>query len=76
MARTVTFDVYGRFHIVARQDDDGSWALLRRGADGKHSPLTDVVVPDDATLDDVERLLEVAFHEWATPEAGIVRLEG
>lgn len=68
--------MYGRLEVTAQQDEDGRWTLYRRGADGKRSPLTDVVVPDGAMLDDLAPLLEVAYHEWATPESWITQIEG
>lgn len=71
----MVFDVYGRFEVVAEHRAGGRWSLARRGADGKRSRIEDVVVPDDATLDEVEGLLEVAFHEWAIPGRTITRLD-
>ena len=62
MAHRILFDVYGRFQVTAEQTADGAWVLYRSGSDGKRSRLADVIVPDDANLDEVERGLEAAFH--------------
>ncbi len=74
MADRVLFDIYGRLKVTAEQTPDGSWVLYRLGSDGKRSLLTDVIVDDYATLDEVERQLEAAFHEWGKPGTSIVRL--
>ncbi len=74
MAQRVVFDVYGRFRVAAEETADGGWVLFRLGADGKRSRLTDAVLPDEATIDDVERGLEAAYHELGRPGTAIVRI--
>ena len=37
--------------VTAEQTTDGSWVLYQLASDGKRSRLTDVIVPDHATLD-------------------------
>ena len=74
MVNRVRFDVYGRFRVTAEQSEDGAWALYRDGTNGKRQRMTDVVVLDDATLDDIERALEAIFHESAQPGTSILRI--
>jgi hypothetical protein len=75
MAEQVLFDIYGRFEVTAELALDGTWLLYVPGSEGKHRHLTDVILPDDATLDDVERGLEATFHELGTPGSSISRIE-
>ena len=75
MVNRVRFDVYGRFRVTAEQNEDAAWAVYRDGSDGKRGRMTDVVVPEDATLDEVERVLEAMFHELARPGTSIMRID-
>ena len=75
MARRVTFGVYGRFRVAAEETSDGVWVLYRLGSDGKRSRVTDAVIPDDATLEDVERGIEAAYHELGRPGTSITRVD-
>ena len=75
MAHRIVFDVYGRFRVTADEAADGVWVLHRLGADGKRSLLTDAVIPDSATIDDVERGIEAAYHELGRPGTSIVRID-
>jgi hypothetical protein len=69
------FDIYGRFRVTAEQSSEGVWVLYRVGSEGKRERLADVVVPDHATPEEVERMLEAAFHELARPGTSIVRID-
>lgn len=75
MKQRVKFDIYGRFGVTAERSSEGVWVLYRIGSEGKRGRLADVVVPDHATLDELERLLEAAFHELARPGTSIVRID-
>jgi hypothetical protein len=75
MTERFLFDIYRRYKVTAEQTTDGVWVLYILGSDGKRSRLTDVIVPDHATLDEVERQLEAVFHEIGTPDTSIVRID-
>ena len=75
MARSVLFDVYGRFRVRAEQTDTGEWSLYRLGSDGKRSRLGDVVVADRAPLEEVTRQLEAVYHELGTPGSSITQVD-
>lgn len=75
MTRRVKFDIYGSFGVTAERCSEGVWVLYRIGSEGKRGRLADVVVSDHATLDEVQRLLEAAFHELAKPGISTVRID-
>ena len=64
------FDVYGRYRI--RVDREGAAWMV--GGDGKSTRVQGLVIPSDATPDEVIDLLDVAFHETAKPGDTVVRL--
>ncbi len=73
--KRIRIDVYGRFEAdVIRQK--GTWVAYRRGQDGKRSLLRDLMLPPDASVDDVLLAFDAAFHELATDsrELGVVDL--
>lgn len=76
MSDVLRFSVYGRLAVTAQRDEFGRWALYRQGADGKRSRLDEVVVPEGASPDEIEEFLEGAFHEYATPDGTITRIDG
>ncbi len=75
MRKRIKFDIYGRFRVTAEQGSEGVWALYRVGLEGKRERLADFVVPDHATSEEVERMLEAAFHELAKPGTSIVQID-
>lgn len=64
------FDVYGR-HRVLVDDDRVPWLV---GSDGKRSRIDALVIPVDADGDEIADLLDVAFHEMATPGDKVLRI--
>jgi hypothetical protein len=75
VARSVLFDVYGRFRVRAEKTDSGTWVLYRLGSEGKRSRLYDVIVVDHAPLAEVTRQLEAIHHELGTPGSSIARID-
>lgn len=71
MAQRARFDVYGRFEVTAAKRPTGEWMFHLIGPEGKGTQLDDVVLPDEATLDDVARGLEATYHELATPDTDV-----
>ncbi len=74
MATELTFDVYGRVRIEVRRTSDGSWAAYRKGSDGKSARLRDLVIPDEADHDEIQDVIEVAYHEFAEPGRRVRRM--
>lgn len=68
------YDVYGHFKVVLRPGSDGWWRAVRVGTDGKLGSGIDVCIPIDAGDGEIIDLLEIAFHEAATPESKIRRI--
>jgi hypothetical protein len=64
---STTFDVYGRFRVLAERSSEGAWSLFRLGSEGKRLPLTDVIVAANATVAEVQDALEAAYHELGAP---------
>lgn len=69
-----TFRVYGRFLVRLARSADGWWRATEIGCEGKARPLPEILVPEDARVDDLPGYLEAAFHELALPGEGIVRV--
>lgn len=68
----LVFDVYGRFRVrVARRA--GGWVAQLVASDGKRRPLPDVVVPPEATPEEIVAALEAVFHEVGRP-GGRIRI--
>ena len=66
MNDTLQINVFG-IRIVA-EHRSGRWKLTLAGADGKLSPLSDVVVPADITSEkDLLTFLDDVYHELAKP---------
>jgi hypothetical protein len=69
-----TFDVYGRFLVHVARAPGGWWEAAEIGYEGKRRPLSEVLVPEHAAVDDLPGYLKAAFHELARPGEAIVRV--
>ena len=68
------FDVYGRILGVTRAR--GEWRVVHLGADGKHRPAADVVIPPSVAESELSGYLADLFHESASAEKpDVVRLD-
>jgi hypothetical protein len=66
MNDTLHIDVFGKRMIAEHRS--GRWQLSIAGADGKRSPISDVVVPADITSEkDLLTFLHDVYHESARP---------
>lgn len=63
MGVTMRFDIYGRFQVEVRREND-AWVVFRAEL-GKRARLHDVVIPSDLEADDVGTYLDDVFHEFA-----------
>jgi hypothetical protein len=63
MELKMKFDIYGRFQVEVRREND-AWVAYRAEL-GKRSRLNDVVIPYDLDADDVGTYLDDVFHEFA-----------
>lgn len=60
------FDVYGRFQVEVRWEDDG-WVAYRI-APGKRSKVTSFAIPREIqTSTEIARYLDDMYHEVARP---------
>jgi hypothetical protein len=66
------FDIYGRFQVEVRREND-LWVVYRSGL-GKGIPLNDVVIPSDLGADDLATYLDDVFHEFARPGENVTAL--
>lgn len=57
------FDIYGRFQIEVRRENEG-WAAYR-AEHGKRVPLEELVIPPDVTEDELATYLDDVYHEFA-----------
>lgn len=57
------FDIYGRFQVEVRREND-SWIVYRSEL-GKRSRLYDIVVPTDLMGGELATYLDDIFHEYA-----------
>lgn len=57
---------------VVRQDDGANgnhgWRAFYLGNEGKRRLAQDIVLPNTATEQEIERILSDLFHEYATPK--------
>jgi hypothetical protein len=67
----IKLDVFGRLMVAERIH--GRWRLLDVGADGKRSPVGNVVIPDSVSESEIDRYLADIFHESATESHPRVR---
>ncbi len=59
-------NVFGKQMVAERLS--GRWQLSLAGADGKRSPLTDILVPTDVTTEkELLTFLHDIYHESARP---------
>lgn len=68
--RRMYFDVYG--HVLRVERHQGLWRAWWVGVEGKRR-RADIVLPPDASADDLGMYLEALFHEQATPAHPSVR---
>lgn len=66
------YDVYGRFRIEVRREDD-RWVAYRLG-EGVRRLDPDVQLPSEISAEQVARALEDVFHEFAAPGRTIERI--
>lgn len=59
------FNIYGRFQIEVRREND-VWVAYRSEL-GKRIPLHDVVIPANVATHDLATYLDDIFHEFAGP---------
>ena len=68
------FDVYGRIRVRV-VENRGPWRTAYAvRSNGRLHRLDDVVVPADATVEDIVAILEAVFHEAGEPGAEIRRV--
>ena len=58
-------DVYGRFHLEVRREDN-SWVAYRLGL-GKRMRDNNVIIPATLTADEIPIYVDDLFHELAGP---------
>lgn len=68
------FDVYGAMRVRVIPGDDGWHRVYAVRPLGKLHLLDDVVVPDEATADEIVEILEAVFHEMGRAGGRISRL--
>jgi hypothetical protein len=66
------FDIYGRFQVEVRRENNG-WVAYRAEL-GKRARLHDVVIPSDLDANDIGTYLDDVFHEFAGIGHGVERL--
>jgi hypothetical protein len=63
------FDIYGRFQIEVRREND-SWSAYRAEL-GKRVKLHDVVIPSHLEAHEIATYLDDVFHEYAGIGQGV-----
>ena len=63
MTSTMRFNIYGRFQVEVRREND-TWVAYRSEL-GKRTRLGDVVVPSSLEAHDLATYLDDVFHEFA-----------
>jgi hypothetical protein len=71
-AEIMRFNIYGRFQVVVRREND-SWEVYRVEP-GKHAALHDVVIPPTLQTEEVATYLDDIFHELSGRGQCIERL--
>ena len=67
------FDVYGRFIVeVIRHGEDWEVFLVEQG---RWLRMNEVAIPSETTMDRIPHYLEDLWHESASPEKEIRRLD-
>jgi hypothetical protein len=72
MEARMRFDIYGRFQVEVRRENE-AWVAYRSEL-GKRARLGDVVIPADLEADDIGTWLDDVFHEFAGIGQGVERL--
>ena len=76
MTDRLRFRVYDRWTVDVRRGRAGGWVAYAVGEDGKRSRLRDLVIPDEASPEEIADMIDVEFHELARPGQEITRLPG
>lgn len=66
------FDIYGRFQLEVRRDND-SWEVYRHEL-GKRAKVVDVVVPSALAAGEIATWLDDIYHEFSAPGQRVERI--
>ena len=67
------FDIYQRFTIEIIRSNSG-WKVFRI-SEGRRMPEAGFAIPEDLKASSLETFLGDIYHEWATPETEIKRID-
>lgn len=59
------YSIYGRFELSVERR--GNKWLVFQSSDGKRTPATNIVIPDDCPEQEIPDYLDAIFHELARP---------